>query len=311
MSPKYDFARMDASDAVFFTRQLEVIRPQLFEVTYPELKGRRLVPINTTIHPGAEEYTYRVYDRVGVAKLVADYANDFPRVDILGTESTQKIRSIGDSYGWSIQEARAAQMAQLNLDVRKAMAARAAIELLIDEILLVGSTSLGVTMEGLFNLTGVNTYTVPNGVAGSPLWANKTPGEILADAVGMVSKVYTDSNEVESPDTLVLPTDSHGLMATLPIGDGDNRTVLSRFLADSQHIRFVETSHRLNTAGSGGGRRMVAYKRDPNKLEGLLPQDFEQMPPQYEAMQVVTFCHARVGGVVSYFPKSIIYADGI
>jgi hypothetical protein len=35
-------------ESVFFTRQLEYIRPGLFDVPYPELKSRALIPIEAS-----------------------------------------------------------------------------------------------------------------------------------------------------------------------------------------------------------------------------------------------------------------------
>ena len=79
---KFRFDNMDASESVFFSRQLESIRAQAFDVAYPELKGFKLVPAKTDIHPGAEQYTYRVFDKVGKATLSSDMSDRGPRIDI-------------------------------------------------------------------------------------------------------------------------------------------------------------------------------------------------------------------------------------
>jgi hypothetical protein len=308
-----EIERMDDGSQLnaFFSRQLEHIRPQIFDIRYPTLKGRIFVPINSSMSNGAEEYTYRYFDEVGEAKPVRDYATDFPRVDIKGEEATQKVRSIGDSYGWSIQEARAAMMAGLSLDVRKARAARNAIERKIDRILLLGSTEFGFVMRGLFNLDGVITFSVPNGAGGDTEFESKTPDEILSDMHAVSRKVVVDSLEMEKPDTMIVPLSTYGHISTTRMGDGDARTILAKFLADEPHVKRVETSHLLETAGAGGTKRMVVYERSPDKLEGLIPQEFEQFPPQFRGMEVITHCHARIGGVVLYYPKSVAYADGI
>ena len=111
--------RLDAPLSVFFTRQLELIRPGAEEIVYPELMGRTLVPVKNDIPNGVEEYTYRVYDRVGRAAWVRDQADDFPRVDVFGREETAYFKNFGDSYGWSVQEMRNAQQGGYPLDARK------------------------------------------------------------------------------------------------------------------------------------------------------------------------------------------------
>lgn len=306
---KYRFDRMDASENAFFSRQLEHIRPGLFEVQYPEFKARKFLPINNSIHNGAEEFTYRVFDKVGKAEMIADYANDFKSVDVFGAESTQKLKGFGTSYSYSIQEARAAMMAQLPLDARKAMAARHAMEQKLDEALLVGEASANLT--GLFTQSGTVTYTVPNGAGGDTDWETKTPDEILADLNGISNKIVDDSSGVESPDSLILPLSSYNLIASKRMGDGSDVTVLRHFLGVNPYIKNVDWSHRLESNAAWTGKRMVCYRKDPMKLEGLIPQEFEQFAPQFDGAVVKTLCHARCGGVALYFPKSIAYGDDI
>ena len=300
--------RFDATYSQFFARQLEFIRPSLFEISYPEFQARTFLPINNSVGPGAAEYTYRTFDRVGRADIVADYGKDFPRVDIYGAEVTTKIVSIGDSYGWSIQEARSAQMAGLDLDGRKARAARFAIEAKLDDLLLNGDSDLG--LEGLFALSGITTYTVTTG-AGGVTFDVKTGAEVLVDLHGAPLKAHTDSKGIERPDTVIMPLTTYGLLSTVQVGGGDSRTLLAKYLADDQFIKNVYTSHLLETAGSGGAKRMIFYKKSPDVLEGLIPQEFEQFAPEFHSMQVVTTCHARCGGVIVYRPKAVVYADGV
>jgi hypothetical protein len=296
---------MDASENAFFSRQLEHIRPGLFEVQYPEFKFRQFVPINNAVSNGAEDYTYRVYDKVGKAKMIADWADDLPSSDIVGTETTQKLRSFGSSYQFSLQEARAAQMAGLPLDARKAMAARRAIEQKLDEVLLLGEATSN--LSGLFTLSGTESYTPT-----TTTWSTATdPDLIVAELTGISNDLVNSSNGVERPDTLILPLSRFNLISQMRMGDGSDTTVLKFFLGVSPYIRNVEWSERLESNSAWTGKRMVCYQRSPEKLEGLISQEFEQFAPQFQNMVVKTNCHARTGGVVLYYPKSVAYGDNI
>ncbi len=42
-----------------------------------------------------------------MAKIISSYASDLPRADVKGKPTTAIIKSLGDSYGYSIQEMRA------------------------------------------------------------------------------------------------------------------------------------------------------------------------------------------------------------
>ena len=155
-------------------------------------------------------------------------------------------------------------------------------------------------------------HSTPNGGAGTKTWETKTPDEIVADLNGIANKVVADSKGVENPDTIILPITSYNVAATKRMGDGSDVTALRHFLSTSPYIKNVETSFRLESYAAGWtGKRMVCYRKDPNKLEGLVPQEFEQMSPQFNGFAVKTLCHMRCGGVVLYFPKSVAYGDGI
>lgn len=314
LKPFWHFERMDNDDNVFFSRQLEHIRAKTADIKRPELKGTMFVPVNTEVSEGAQEFTFRIYDARGVAKLVSNYAKDFPRVDISGSEETIKIKSIGDSYGYNIQEIRGARMSGVPLDAKRASAARRAIEESVDNICQNGGVMSEVGAFGLLNQPNATSYTIPNGASGSPLWANKTPEEIAADLFGIVSNCVTVTKEVEIPNTILLPLASFELISKKRMGDGSNDTILNFVqtnLTKAGRPCEIKSWYACDTAGALGVKRMVAYKRDPESLELILPVAFEQFPPEKNGLEYETICHARAGGVVAYYPLSINYGDGI
>lgn len=103
-----------------------------------------LLNISTEAGAGAEYITYRQYDSVGVAKIIANYADDLPRADVTGKEFTSPIRGIGIGYGYSVQEIRAAEMTGKALDARKASAAMKAHEQLINRLIFNGDAEYGL-----------------------------------------------------------------------------------------------------------------------------------------------------------------------
>lgn len=125
----------DASDAsVFFARELDYVKSQSYDVEYPEFTALKLFPVSSEINPGAETVTYYSYDKTGMAKIISNYATDLPRADVKGKPTTAIIKSLGDSYGYSIQEMRASAMAGKSLDARKAESARYQIDYLNNKI---------------------------------------------------------------------------------------------------------------------------------------------------------------------------------
>jgi hypothetical protein len=134
--------RMDEA-GLFLERQLEFIRPQIFEVAYADIKYSTILPVTSEAGQGAQTFTYRIMDSTGEFKLIADAADDLPRADISQVEKSINIRSFGGSFGYTVQELRAAQMANIALEQRRAQAVRRAYEEKVEDVALFGESSVG------------------------------------------------------------------------------------------------------------------------------------------------------------------------
>jgi hypothetical protein len=304
----YKFDTMDAAESAFIARQLEQIRPGLIEVAYPALKGEQLVPMNFGFDPGAESYTIRIMNKVGEVKVVRDLTTaEIPNVEMSVTEKSVQFFSLATGYMYSLQEARAAIMARMPLNARKAMIAREMMARKMDDIALTGNTELGLL--GLFTQTGTTTYATPNGSGGDTEFSTKSADEILIDLNGATHKIVLDTLEAHVPDTMVLPLSIRDVIATRRVGDGTDRSVLQYFLANSLYVTTVEQSTKLESNTGWTGKRGLVYKKDPTILEMLISQPFEQMAPQVQGFTTQTLCHGRTAGVVTYFPKALAYFD--
>ena len=112
---------------IFLARELETILSRSYEVEYADIKYASLLPISSEVGPGADSFTYRVFDKQGSMKVIQDKAQDLPRADVLRKEVTHPVRSLGASFAYTIQETRAAAMVpNMNLEQRRANAVRRA-----------------------------------------------------------------------------------------------------------------------------------------------------------------------------------------
>jgi hypothetical protein len=293
---------LDASESFWFARELESIKAQILVREIPEFKGRSLVPVASGVPAGSAVYTYQELDEVGIAQFVNGFAKDLPRVDVVGRETSSPIRPIGASYGYTTANIRQA------LPLAKAEAAMRAIEAKIDLTCQVGDVPQGI--RGLFTLTGVNTYVIPNGGAGSPLWSTKTADEILADLQGFGHRASVVTNEVHPSDTIAMSIDQYNIISTKRINSASDRTVLEHFLATSPYIKQIVPWYACVGRGASASTRMVAFRRDPMCIEQIVPMEYTQSEPQPDGLSYVVPCEAEVGGVVAYRPLSITYADG-
>ena len=75
---------------------------------------------------------------------------------------------------------------------------------------------------------------VPNGAGGSPLWANKTPAEILADVNNAIVGAWSSTPQVELHDTVLLPVAQYGLIASTPRSTTSDTTIITYLQAEQR-----------------------------------------------------------------------------
>lgn len=303
--------KLDASESAFVARQLEYMRPGVFETKYPALKGKSLVPVNTSMDPGAEFFVITKVSEVGHVKHVKDWSKDVARVEVDTSQASMGVFSMGIAYGYTINEARAAMFAKVPLQARKAMAARELMARKLDDILFEGDTATGI--KGLINQTGTTEYTVlSNGAGATKTWSTKSPDNVILDLNGAPQKIVVDSKEIERPNTMLLPLSRYQSIAGVRVGDGTSETILSYWLRTNPYgISSIDFTTKLETAGASSTARGLVYDKNPNVLECILPIEFEQFAPETLNTEIVTLCHMRVGGVAVYRPKALCVFDGI
>lgn len=315
-----DGARFDSAEeaSVFFARELDYVKTKSYDVQYPELTALNLFPISHEVDAGAESTTYYTYDKSGMAKIIDNYSTDLPRADVTGKPTTVQIRSLGDSYGYSVQEMRASRLAGKSLDTRKGESARYQVDSATNKLAWAGDEDhglLGVLSKG----QNIPLYTLPNNASGSSTaWKDKTADEILADVNGMTAQVSRTTKNVERPDTLCVPADVYMDIATRRLGD-TNETVLSYLKSKSPYLKNVVPAPELDHdskdtnpyAASGNQGVAFLFKNDENKLTLEIPMPFMQHQLQVKNLETIIPCESRVAGVIVYYPMSALIAVGV
>jgi hypothetical protein len=314
--------RFDSRESLFFQRELESVKAKVYETDFPARKGLLLFPQDFDTNPGAESIVWREFTPTGVAKVIANYADDLPRADAVGRENVSNVRSIGAAYGYSVQDVRAAALAGRSLQQRKANAARQAVDQKLNDIAWRGDPPnglLGVLRIPNANLvTAISAAASPNGTGWSSA-SGKTPDEILEDLGNLVDAVIVNTNDVERPDTLVLPLAAHGYISRTPRSGTSDTTILEFFMRTHPDIRTVESAVEL-TLGStdiapsgavGATNVAMAFVRNPDKLTLDMPLGFTQHPVQQRNLEFVINTEARTGGIIAYKPLSIAFMEGL
>lgn len=308
----------DANETMFLERELTQLRQKLFEVQFPEPVARMFAPKATDIAASAETYSFKVYRPVGVAELVSYKGNDIPRVDTVADEVLGKVRPLGAAYGWNINEMREAARLGISLSEVKARTARDAVERGIDELLAYGTLAdasggrSDVGLNGLVNNTLVEAQTV----LGGDYWFDGSidPDLVLADLTNLSVAVSNNSTNIFTADTILLPLRHYNYASQTPWSALTGDSILTVFRKNNPQIKTIAPWHKLDSVttaqgGDAGKPRAIAYKKDPMVLEAVIPQEFEQMPPEVHGFEFVINCHARCGGVKIYQPLGFKYMD--
>lgn len=319
MPAKIVSVNLDANEALFFARELEYVKSKSYDIQYPQFRALELIPISSEVDSGAETITYDQYDSVGVAKIIADYADDLPRSDAKGKQFTSSVRGIGGSYGYNIQEIRRAQRSGKPLQQRKANAARRSNDYMTDQLAWKGDDDYNIV--GLLYHPNVTKSVVQTGAtSGNVTWApgQKTPDEIVTDMMDAVDDVRVLTKGVETPDTLLIPLARWGRISGTRMASGTDTTILQFFRQNRPNVNVVEGGiadlDSLNPTPSGltsPANVMVSYERNLDKLSLEIPQPYEQFPAQERNLEMVIPTHSRVGGVIIYYPLSVNIVEGI
>ncbi len=297
--------KFDANESAVFAQELEYVDKQATDQEFPQNRADEFIPVDTSIDAGAEDFSWYHFDRLGNAKLISSYADDLPRVHEFGSKNTTGIRSIGDSYGYSIQDLRAAAYMKRPLDPALALLAREAIERKADEIAALGSTT--DNLPGFLKATGVPVMS--SGFNGD--WANATGQEILADLRLIYFTAKNQSLGIHEPDTMIFGSDSFAALHK-PYSDLQGDTVAAVFLRSFPTVKSIDTwIYCDNADAQNDGERAVVYQKNPLNMKQIRPVGFESLAPQARNLQVVVPCHARTGGTVVKRPFSMLYVDGL
>ena len=301
--------RFDANESVFFARQLEYVKAKTYDIKRAPLNAMRLFPVSTETPEGATTITYRQYDGVGMAKIVANYANDLPRADVTGKEFTSPIRSIADAYGYNTQEIRSAMFAGVPLNAKKATQAARAQEELVNQLAFAGDADHG--LPGLISNTNIPEVTLAaDGTGSSKAFSTKTADKIVRDVNSLINKVLTQSKGVHRANQVWLPIEQYALLATTQNSAASDTTILDFLRQVNPGVTF-EAVIELDGAGASGADRMYALENSIDNWQLEIPMMIRTYAPQQSGLEFVVPMESRYGGVIIEYPLSMSFADGL
>lgn len=289
-----------------------MIATETYGLEREALHATEFVPMQTGVSPWLASWGYKVVSEVGMAKFIADYADDLPPIGRFLTTKAIGIRTLAVSYSYS--EVELMQWLTNGVDVSRddAATARATIDKKVDRVILVGDAEQDVT--GLFNNENVTVVAAGTNAAGtSTKIKDKSLAEIKATIQAAIDAGYALHKGALVLDTIILDHEAFGYIATATVSDTNSQTILNHLkevFREQGLVNWYE-SRLLDELGGNGQGRMVLYKKSPTVVSYVLPIPFKQNDPQAHALHYKVPCYARIGGTVIKNPKGIVYCDGI
>lgn len=304
------YKNLDSDESIFFERELQHVKAKTYDIRFPELKHRTLIPVDTSAPSGSDTVKYDQFDQTGIAQIVANYADDLERADVSAKEFVGKVKSLALSYGWNLQELRSAAMTGKPLTTRKSGAAKRGHLVTENRIVWFGDADHG--LQGIFDNPNISVVVLPaDGSGSSTAWADKTPDQIIRDINLMTRTPHAVSKGVEMVDTLLLPITQYNLIFDTPRSAQSDMSIARWVMANNPHLKAIDWLNELEGTGPANADQMLSYHRSPDKLQQEIPQDFEQLPVQEEGLEFVVPTHSRHGGVKVYYPLSMAKASGL
>lgn len=165
---------------------------------------------------------------------------------------------------------------------------------------------------GLLNLPNVtiNTSLLPANIG------TLTTEQLFNFVSTAVQTFWTNSNSTVFPNTLLMPTQDLGGIATpisqqYPVGDTKRDLLEKAFKAAGapQDFKILHTAYN-NTASTTGSKRYVLYNRDGEVLKMYLPKPYTPYPLYPTgSLDMISEAEAQFTGVWLKRPKEIMYLD--
>lgn len=309
---KGEVFHMDSGESMFLERQLESVESRLYEKKLRLLKYRQLLPVSNRDNPGAQNVTYYMYTKVGMAKIISNPADDLPRADVFAKRFTANVHSIGTSFGYSTQDLRAAMMNNTPLDSMKAASAQRAIREEENQLAWFGDSNYG--LPGFLTNANIPNVQAPlNAGLTSRTWLLKTPDEIIADVSSMVAGIRSNTKGVHQGNVLLLPIDQYTHISTTPRSANTDTTILEFIMKPNNAfgITKIDWLNELVGAGTGATDMAVLYELDDEVVEVRIPMEMTMLPPQMDGLMFDIPVEARNGGVVVRYPLACTFLYGI
>lgn len=294
--------------SMFVAHQLTYNRAKALKKPQSPLSAFKVFEVSTEVPEGADTAMQKVYTEVGMAKIVANPADDLPTSDEYVEEIPTKVYTVATSYRYSVQDIINAAFGNENLTERKAMSAYNSIDRKINKIAWFGDTDANIT--GFIDNPYVSTYNVlADGTGSSIKFTDKTPAQIYRDVNAIIDSVETATKgNIYANKVIADPAIINLLSETIFVdanGNAKTQTILELLKSNHPEVDFV----KVPELGSTGA--LIAGNFDEEFVHLEIPKRASQEPIQRKNLSFVVPVWGRVIGVTINYPLAFSKATAL
>ncbi len=334
--------RADADTDVFslyLAKELEQVSAETLDVLRFPLMGRQVMPFTNELDPGAESWSYDMYNVAGQADWITNWSTPVGGQSAGKRRFNAKAYHFGSHYQYTVMDLERAAFAKSknasnrSLDVEVARSARLAHEQFLDKLVWDGNSARGIVgLPGIQVALGATIGDFDDIVttAGSevqvtylrPTHKLYTSAAFSGDGPKVVQAlnelclaIMRNTGGATVANRLLLPLKFKSIMIQ-PYSNSilDGKTIESVFLQNQppngvKQIDYVYNLDDKSAVSQSPGGRAIAMFASPQTVRFVLAYDFKEMPAQIKEMAYHIPTYAYVLGPVCQRPLNFAQMD--
>lgn len=291
---------------IWTAQELHKIKSQAYEKEYPAGSALKVFPVTSDLSPTDKTFEYQMFDKVGLAQIVADYTDDLPLVDALASSEFGKVFRLGNAYLISIDEIKAGQATGKSLSTRKANAAQLAHDQLVNRLVFKGSAPHKiVSVFNHPNITKIVSKGWTSTAGGVTTNKPETAAEELAAAIETIETLTMGQHR--ATNILIPPSMRKVLTIRMP---ETTESYLQYFQSQNAGIS-IEAVAELEDIDGSGTKGCLVYEKDPMNMSIEIPEAFNMLPAQPKDLHFKVPCTSKCTGLTIYRPLTMVMITGL
>lgn len=287
---------------IWAASELHKIKSAAYEKDYPVGSALSVFPVTNELSDTDKTFEYMTFDKVGLAQIIADYTDDLPLVDALGSSEFGRVFRLGNAYLISIDEIKAGARTGKPLSTRKASACQLAHDQLVNRLVFKGSAPHKIV--SVFNHPNITTIDSAKWLDGQ----TKKPETAEAELEAAIEQIETLTNGQHRATNILIPPSMRKVLSVrMP---ETTMSYLDYFKQQNSGIEITSIAELEDIDGKGTKGALV-YEKDPLNMSIEIPEAFNMLPAQPKDLHFKVPCTSKCTGLTIYRPLTLVLIKGL